>query len=91
MHLRVRNDKTLEAEARLARSLGMRGKACIHPAQVPVVNRVFAPDPAQLEWARAVFDAYEQGLAEGRGAVAMDGEMIDLPVVERARRLLEAT
>jgi citrate lyase beta subunit len=91
VHLRVRNDKTLEAEARLARSLGMRGKACIHPAQVPVVNRVFAPDPAQLEWARAVLDAYEQGLAEGRGAVAMDGEMIDLPVVERARRLLEAT
>jgi citrate lyase beta subunit len=91
VHLRVRNDKTLEAEARLARSLGMRGKACIHPAQVPVVNRVFAPDPAQVEWATSVVAAYEQGIAEGRGAVALDGEMIDLPVVERARRLLETT
>jgi citrate lyase beta subunit len=90
VHLRVRNDATLEAEARLARSLGMRGKACIHPAQVPVVNRVFAPDPAQLEWARGVVEAYEQGLAEGRGAVALSGEMIDLPVVERARSLLAA-
>jgi citrate lyase beta subunit len=89
VHLRVRNDRTLEAEARLARSLGMQGKACIHPAQVPVVNRVFAPDPAQVEWARSVLEAYERGLAEGRGAVALDGEMIDLPVVERARRLLE--
>jgi citrate lyase subunit beta/citryl-CoA lyase len=58
---------------------------------VPVVNRVFAPDPAQVEWATSVVAAYEQGIAEGRGAVALDGEMIDLPVVERARRLLETT
>jgi citrate lyase beta subunit len=88
VHVNVRDEHALEAEARLARSLGMRGKACIHPAQVPVVNRVFAPEPAQLEWARAVVDAFERGVAEGRGAIALDGEMIDLPVVERARSLL---
>ncbi len=75
--------------ALLARSLGMGGKICIHPAQVAVVNRVFAPDEAQLDWARRVVAAYEAGVGEGRGAVALDGEMIDLPVVVRARRLLE--
>jgi citrate lyase beta subunit len=88
VHLNVRDEESLEAEARLARSLGMQGKACIHPAQVPVVNRVFGPDPAQLDWASAVVEAFEQGLAEGRGAVALNGQMIDLPVVERARTLL---
>ena len=91
VHVDVRNEETLEAEARLARSLGMRAKACIHPAQLAVVNRVFAPDEQQLAWAQAVVAAYEQGVAEGRGAVELDGEMIDLPVVVRARRILEAT
>ena len=88
VHLDVRDDDGLEAEARLARSLGFRGKACVHPAQVGVVNRVFAPGEAEIERARRVVEAYERGVAEGRGAVALDGEMIDLPVVERARHVL---
>lgn len=88
VHLDTRDDEGLETEALLARSLGFRGKACIHPAQVPVVNRVFAPSEEEVERARRVVEAYERGLAEGRGAVALDGEMIDLPVVERARELL---
>ena len=67
----------------------MGGKLCIHPAQLEVVNRVFAPDEEQLEWARRVVAAYEDGVKDGKGAVALDGEMIDLPVVVRARRLLE--
>jgi citrate lyase beta subunit len=87
--LGTRDDEGLEREAVLARSLGMRGKACIHPAQLPVVNRVFSPSDHQLDWARSVIEAYEAALAQGRGAVALDGEMIDAPVVERARRLLE--
>jgi citrate lyase beta subunit len=88
VHLDVRDDEGLEAEALLARSLGFRGKLCIHPAQVPVVNRVFAPTRDELDWARSVLEAYEQGRRDGRGAVALDGSMIDLPVVERARRVL---
>lgn len=88
VHLDTRDDEGLETEALLARSLGFRGKACIHPAQVPVVNRVFVPGEEEVERARRVVEAYERGLAEGRGAVALDGEMIDLPVVERARELL---
>jgi citrate lyase beta subunit len=88
VHVDIDDDEGLEAECRLARSLGFRGKACIHPQQVPIVNRVFAPSKAEVDWARKVIEAYDQGISEGRGAVALNGAMIDLPVVERARRVL---
>jgi citrate lyase beta subunit len=78
----------LEEQSGLARSLGFRGKACIHPDQVEVVNRVFSPTSAELEWARRVVEAFEEGKRRGRGVVAFDGTMLDLPVVERARRIL---
>jgi len=89
VHVDTRDDAGLEAESLLARSLGLGAKSCIHPAQVSIVNRVFAPDESQLEWARRVVAAYEAGVEDGRGAVSLDGEMIDLPVVVRARKLLE--
>jgi citrate lyase beta subunit len=91
VHLDLRDDEGLEAEARLARSLGFRGKACIHPGQIEIVNRVFSPTKEEQEHARRVIEAYERALADGRGVVALDGEMIDLPVVERARRVLAET
>jgi citrate lyase subunit beta/citryl-CoA lyase len=91
VHVDVKADAALEEECRLARSLGFRGKACIHPSQVPVVNRAFTPSESEVAWAWKVLDAYEAGAASGRGAVALDGAMIDLPVVERARRLLAET
>ena len=68
--------------------LGFRGKACIHPAQVGVINGVFQPEADSVEWAQRVVEAAEAGEREGRGAVALDGEMIDAPIVERARRIL---
>jgi citrate lyase beta subunit len=82
------DEARLEAECRLARSLGFGGKLCIHPSQLPVVNRVFGPAAEDVAWARRVLEAYAEGLSTGRGAVALDGQMIDLPVVERARRTL---
>lgn len=88
VHVDVRDDEGLEAECRLARSLGFRGKSCIHPSQVDIANAVFDAGDDELERARRIVEAYAEGVAEGRGAVALDGEMIDLPVVERARRLL---
>lgn len=91
VHVDLDDDEGLEAECRLARSLGLRGKACIHPAQVAIVNRVFSPSDEETDRARRVVQAYEQGRAEGRGVVSLDGEMIDLPVVERARQVLAAS
>ncbi len=88
VHLDIRDDVGLEAAARFARSLGFRGKACIHPAQVGIVNRVFGPDVDSAVWAERVLAAAEVGEREGRGAVALDGEMIDAPIVDRARKIL---
>ena len=84
----VRDPAGLEEECLLASTLGFGGKVCIHPRQLEVVNRVFAPSEAELAWARRVLEAYEQGLQEGRGAVALDGKMIDMPIVRHAERLL---
>ncbi|HJU47400.1 MAG TPA: CoA ester lyase [Gaiellaceae bacterium] len=84
----VRDTEGLDEDCRFARSLGFRGKACIHPGQVPVVNEAFAPSADELLRARDVVETYERAAAEGQGATALDGEMIDLPVVERARQLL---
>jgi citrate lyase subunit beta/citryl-CoA lyase len=78
----------LEQEVALARSLGMRGKMCIHPRQLEPVNRGFGPTEAELAWARELIEEFERAEAEGRGALAVRGEMVDLPVVERARRVL---
>jgi citrate lyase beta subunit len=88
VHLDLHDPEGLEEECRAGRALGFRGKACIHPAQVPVVNRVFAPSEAELAWARGVVEAYQRESREGRGVFALNGKMIDLPVVERARRVL---
>jgi citrate lyase beta subunit len=84
----VRDGDGLEADALFARSLGFRGKACVHPDQVEIVNRVFTPSDEELTRARRVVEAYEHALGEGEGVTALEGEMIDLPVVERARQVL---
>jgi citrate lyase beta subunit len=84
----VRDGDGLEADARFARSLGFRGKACVHPDQIEIVNRVFTPSDEELTRARRVVEAYEQAAGEGEGVTALGGEMIDLPVVERARQVL---
>ena len=91
VHLDIEATEELEAECRLARSLGFRGKACIHPAQIPIVNRAFAPSEAEVAWSRRVVAANDDAAAAGRGVFALDGAMIDLPVVERARRVLLET
>jgi len=66
---------------------GVNGALCIHPAQVAIANRGFAADPAQLHAAQRIVDAW-CARAEDVAVVALEGRMIDLPVVERARRLL---
>jgi (S)-citramalyl-CoA lyase len=62
---------------------------CIHPAQVPIVHAAFAPTPAELAWAQEVVDAFEAAEASGAGVALAAGQMVDRPVVDRARRLLD--
>ena len=76
------------ASLRRSRALGFACQACIHPAQVPIINEEYGPSPAEVDRARRLIAAFDAALAEGKGAVAFEGQMIDVPVVERARRLL---
>jgi citrate lyase beta subunit len=78
----------LMREAALARALGMRGKLCIHPGQLDAVHAAFAASEQERAWAQRVLDAYDTAVSRGEGAIALDGELVDLAVAERARRLL---
>lgn len=76
----------LRAEARAARRDGFLAKLAIHPAQVAVVNEVFAPDERALAEARAIVAAFAAD--PGSGTIGLDGRMVDRPHLLRARRLL---
>jgi len=76
----------LQADVSRARDMGFGGKLCIHPNQVALVESGFRPSEDEIRWAHAVLAANDA--ANGR-AVRLDGKMIDLPVVERARRMLQ--
>ena len=73
---------------RTAATVGYRGASCIHPAQVPILNEGFSPPAAQVDHARRVIEVYDEAEAQGRASVALDGKMIDIPIVVRAQRLL---
>lgn len=83
--LRFDDPSEVESEARDAKALGFGGKLCIHPRQVESVNEVFAPTAEELAWALRVVEHAE---SSGDGAIALEGVMIDAPVLARARRLL---
>jgi citrate lyase beta subunit len=88
VHVDIADADALRVESELARSLGFGGKACIHPRQVPIVERAFTPSADELERARRVVAAYELARARGEGVVRVDGAMVDLPVYERARDIV---
>jgi citrate lyase subunit beta / citryl-CoA lyase len=78
----------LARSAREAYRVGFRGAGLIHPAQVPICNEAYAPPAPQVEWSRRVIEAFEEGVARGTASVSVDGRMIDIPIAEKARRLL---
>jgi citrate lyase subunit beta/citryl-CoA lyase len=77
-----------EQAAQRARQLGCEGAGCIHPDQVTVLNRVFTPDPAKVDYARRVVEAFEDGVRRGTASVNLDGRMVDVPVYRRAQVIL---
>ena len=78
----------LRAGAQRARQMGYTGKHAIHPAQLEIINEVFSPAPDEVSYARRIIEAWDKAQAEGRGSLAMDGRMVDVPVVKRAQNLL---
>jgi malyl-CoA/(S)-citramalyl-CoA lyase len=78
----------LRASSKRAAALGFEGRMAIHPAQIDVINEVFSPDPAEVTRARRIVEAMAQAAREGRGAVTLDGRMIDIANIRMAQRLL---
>jgi citrate lyase subunit beta/citryl-CoA lyase len=73
---------------RRSRSLGFEGASCIHPDQVPIVNAAYSPSVEEIALAERILEGNARALREGRASFALDGRMIDIPVVERAAQLL---
>lgn len=78
--------ETLKTETVLARTLGMGGKFCIHPKQLRIVQQCFAALPSELSWAKMVLDALAKSPS---GVFAVDGQMIDAPLIARAKEIVE--
>jgi citrate lyase subunit beta / citryl-CoA lyase len=84
----VRDEAALRDDLNFARRIGFAGKLCIHPGQVPVVSQLLRPTQAQLAWARSVLRADGDARAAGAAVALASGELVDKPVVERARRIV---
>src|SRR5437870_2601673 len=72
-----------------SRALGFEGMGCIHPAQIQVIHQAFAPSQSELEKALKIVTAFEDAQVRGLGVVSLGSKMIDAPVVERAKKLVE--
>lgn len=71
-----------------SRKFGFEGASCIHPSIVPLLNEAFTPTPDEADWAKRVVTEYAAAQKEGKGAITVDGKMVDVPVAIRAERLL---
>lgn len=85
VHAKVRDLEGLTRECREGKALGYTGKQVIHPAQLEPVHAVFSPSQEEIVWARRIVDAYR---AAPRGALVVDGRMVDAPIVAQAERVL---
>lgn len=85
----VEDMEGLRKDTEFAKSLGFAGKAVISPRHVDIVNEVFSPTEAEIEYAHDVMDAIEDGKRQGKGVISLRGKMIDAPIVKRAQQVLE--
>jgi citrate lyase subunit beta/citryl-CoA lyase len=84
----LRDTEGLIASARHAAALGFQGKMCIHPDQIAPTNAAFTPDEAAVTQAKRIVAAFDKAEAEGLASIQLDGQFIDYPIVQRARRVL---
>ncbi|API88088.1 citrate lyase subunit beta [Marinilactibacillus sp. 15R] len=80
---------TLRKETEFIKQLGFDGKSVINPRQISVINKVFTPQKKEIENAEDVMSAIKEAEAKGSGVIALNGKMIDKPIVERAQRTLQ--
>ncbi|MFN9091069.1 MAG: HpcH/HpaI aldolase/citrate lyase family protein, partial [Alphaproteobacteria bacterium] len=76
------------AMLRRSRAIGFACASCVHPSQVAIINEEYGARPEEVARAKRLVAAFDAALAEGKGAVAFEGDMIDKPIVERAKQLI---
>ncbi len=79
----------LKIWAENSRAMGYEGMGCVHPSQIPIVHEAFAPSAAEIEKAAKIVAAFDDAQQRGVGVVSLGSKMIDLPVVERAQKLMD--
>ena len=89
VHLAVKDEQAFREDAEIGLHLGFEGKLCIHPRQVAIANEIYTPGKEQIDYALRVVEAWERAKREGRGVFALDGRMIDAPLVAVQQRVLE--
>lgn len=78
----------LKVESEFGAKLGFSGKQIIHPNQVPVVQEAFTPSDEAIAYAKRIIETFEASQKEGKGAYALDGKMIDMPLLKNAQKVL---
>jgi citrate lyase beta subunit len=89
VYIDFRDIEGLRIEAQQAAGLGFSGKQIIHPNQVAPVQEAFTPSPEAIEYAQRVIEAFISSQKEGKGAFALDGKMIDMPLLKNAQKVLD--
>lgn len=84
-----KNLDVVRTEAEFGARLGYAGKQIIHPAQVEPVQTAFTPNDEAIAYAKRIVDAFETSQKEGKGAFALDGKMIDMPILKNAQKVLD--
>jgi citrate lyase beta subunit len=87
--LNIQDHEGLRAEAAQAAALAFSGKLAIHPAQIPIIHDAFTPSAERVQRALRILETWRQAEAEGRGVCTLDGDLIEKPVVEGERRILD--
>lgn len=79
----------LVADAKAVRQMGFQGKLAIHPGQIEPLNEVFTPTPEEISWAQKIVKVFDEEEAKGQAVFQVDGKMIEYPIANRARRIIE--
>lgn len=77
------------AETEFIKNMGFSGRACVHPSQIPLVHEVFTPEMAEVEKSLRIVEAAKVANIEKGGAIKLDGKMIDIPLIDKAERVLK--
>ncbi|KSU80285.1 citrate lyase subunit beta / citryl-CoA lyase [Fictibacillus enclensis] len=77
-------------ETRASKDLGFQGKLLIHPSQIELLSQVYAPTEAEIAHAKRLIQAFESSVTKGEGVLQLDGKMVDLPIVDKAKKMLAA-